>query len=180
MAKVNFGWLKTYNNEYFAPKSILSQLYTDDGTPLQTYLFNNYSPRATVGDIKNPIYMDNGDPKVCGDLLQTNITGIATALATIGANDAITNVTQGSAGVPVYFSGGVPTPCSGKLEFSITGNADGTAAALTSKNIGDINTPVYFNASGIPVACTGVATLDDVNNAIATTSQVILYTITEV
>jgi hypothetical protein len=95
--------------------------------------------------------MDNGDPKVCGDLLETSITGIATALATIGADDAITNVSKGAADVPVYFANGVPVACSGKLAFSITGNADGTATALTSKNIGSATTaPVFFNASGQP------------------------------
>lgn len=157
MAKVNYGWLKTYNNEYFAPKSILSQLYTDDGVALSTYLFNNYSPRASVGNVKNPVYMDNGDPKACGDLLETNITGISTALATIGTNDAITNVAKGAADTPVYFANGVPVACSGKLAFSITGNADGTATALTSKNIGSATTaPVFFNASGQPQVCTSL------------------------
>lgn len=157
MAKVNYGWLKTYNNEYFAPKSILSQLYTDDGVALSTYLFNNYSPRASVGNVKNPVYMDNGDPKACGDLLETSITGIATALATVGADDAITNVAKGAADTPVYFANGVPVACSGKLAFSITGNADGTATALTSKNIGSATTaPVFFNASGQPQVCTSL------------------------
>lgn len=156
MAKVNFGWLKTYNNEYFAPKSILSQLYTDDGTPLSTYLNNTYSPRATVGDTKNPVYMDNGVPIACGDLLQTNITGIATALASIGTGDVITNLSVGKEDTPVYFSNGIPVACSGKLAFSITGNADGTAAALTSKNIGNASIPVYFNATGVPEACTSL------------------------
>ena len=46
--------------------------------------------------------------------------------------------------------------CSKKLAFSITGNADGTATALTSKNIGGASTPVYFNENGVPVACTSL------------------------
>lgn len=50
MAKINYGWLKTYDNEYFAPKSILSQLYTDEGQQLKDYLNNNYISANETSD----------------------------------------------------------------------------------------------------------------------------------
>lgn len=56
--KVNYGWLKTYSNEYFAPKTLLSQIYTDDGTALKTFLSNTYAQKASAGNTTLPIYMD--------------------------------------------------------------------------------------------------------------------------
>lgn len=108
MAKVNFGWLKTYNNEYFAPKSILSQLYADNGTSLEKYLGETYSPRATEGDIKNPIYMDNGIPKACGDLLEVSITGNAET-ATDATNATNVNIAKGTTSPRLYILGATET-----------------------------------------------------------------------
>lgn len=63
MAKVNYGWLKTYNDEYFAPKTILSQLHTDEGTLLEDFLDNSYLKLSEGGELEGPLLLAR-DPEV--------------------------------------------------------------------------------------------------------------------
>jgi hypothetical protein len=60
MSKVNYGWLKTYSDEYFAPKTLLSQICNDNG--------NLLADKSTIGNASTPVYLKNGQLTACGSL----------------------------------------------------------------------------------------------------------------
>ena len=64
--KVSAGWLTNYDGNKFAPKTIMNELYTPTGL----LMCANLDANNNLGSANQPIYIDNGQFKVCaeGDL----------------------------------------------------------------------------------------------------------------
>ena len=61
--KVSAGWLTNYDGNKFAPKTFINELYTPTGLSMCANLDTNNN----LGSANQPIYIDNGQFKVCAE-----------------------------------------------------------------------------------------------------------------
>lgn len=60
---INAGWLQNYDGSKFAPKTIINELYTPTGL----LMCANLDANNNLGNSSQPIYIDNGQFKVCAE-----------------------------------------------------------------------------------------------------------------
>lgn len=103
-------------------------------------IINDDETLFSLGSETSPVYFKNGIPVSC-----TSYANATVAIANKLGTSTIGNSTQ-----PFYLKDGIPMAC--------TSYADATVNKAKSLNlssaVGNINTPVYFNVSGSPIACT--------------------------
>ncbi len=116
--RINLGWLKDYTGVKFAPKTIASQIFNEDGTKFTDYI--NQQIESLSNSITN---IENGD--------------IIIENATIA--DKLNVGTIGDYNTPVYFNDGVPTICT-SLDLDTTGNAATATEAQALSTEGTILT----------------------------------------
>lgn len=175
--------------------SSTTPIYLSGGTPTAcTSLSLNTSGNAAsatvatrlssnAGEASVPVFFNNGVPSACSSL-SLNTTGSAAKLATgrtlkvnlasnnaSSAFDGTANITDiGVSGVLPVANGG--TGASSLSNLSVGSAASATVASKLSNTakIGDTDKPVYFNASGVPVACGSSLAVSITGNAATATS----------